>query len=80
MPSFVKGDVRLMLPHDSGEAGELSETEGADCVAISDRGIFNNYKKPFCDSLAILALACTPIILFVVLPLISKSYTFMTNA
>ena len=28
-----------MLPHDSGEAGERSETEGADCVAIGDREI-----------------------------------------
>ena len=25
-----------MLPHDSGEAGEQSETEGADCVAIGN--------------------------------------------
>ena len=28
-----------MLPHDSGEAGEQSETEGADCVAIGNWGI-----------------------------------------
>ena len=27
-----------MLPHDSGEAGERSETEGADCVAIVTGG------------------------------------------
>ncbi len=35
----------LMLPHDSGEAGERSETEGADCEAIGDWGIFENYAK-----------------------------------
>ncbi len=34
-----------MLPHDSGEAGERSETEGADCVAIGDWGIFENFAK-----------------------------------
>ena len=34
-----------MLPHDSGEAGERSETEGADCVAIGDWGIFEKFIK-----------------------------------
>ena len=36
-----------MLPHGSGEAGERSETEGADSVAIGDWGIFENYS---CES------------------------------
>ena len=38
LPLFVKA----MLTNDSGEAGEQSETEGADCEAIGDWGIFNN--------------------------------------
>ncbi len=40
--SFCKGGRQAdAAPHDSGEAGEQSETEGADCVAISGRH-YNN--------------------------------------
>ena len=36
-----------MQPHDSGEAGERSETEVADCVAIGDWGIFEKFIKQY---------------------------------
>ena len=44
---------------DGGEAGERKlDWRGWLLKAIGDRGILNNYKKPLCDSLAILELAC----------------------
>ena len=46
-PLFQRGKSDGCCPTHGGEAGERSETEGADCVAIGDWGIFEKFIKQY---------------------------------